>query len=238
MKRLLLSVALCTFPMSVITAPPAAAQLFGGGIVYDPANHTQNILTAARSLQQINQQLQQLTHEIEMLENMARDLETLPDSIADDILRRMRRIDELMREAEGIGYGVEEIERDYEVIYPEDYGTEPPEHRVLVEDARARWRQSRTAFRESLIVTAEVVSSARADSDSLDQLIGESQSAVGNLQVLQAGNQIEALQTEQLIQIEAMMASHYRAEGLERARQLAEETRGRARTRSFLGSSD
>ncbi|RAN41345.1 P-type conjugative transfer protein TrbJ, partial [Hyphomonas sp. GM-8P] len=173
--------------------------------------------------------------EIEMLENMARDLEALPDSIADDILRRMRRIEELMREAEGIGYKVEEIDREYEEVYPEDYGSEPPRQAVLVEEARARWRQSRTAYRESLEVTASVVSSAREDPESLDRLIADSQSAVGNLQVAQAGNQIEALQTEQLMQMEAMMAAHYRAEALERARQLAEAERGRARTRTFLG---
>jgi P-type conjugative transfer protein TrbJ len=234
MKRLLLSAILSALPAAVLTAPPAAAQW----TVYDPANHVQNIYQAVRALQEINNQIQQLTHEIEMLENMARDLENLPDSIADDILRRMRRIDELMRRAEGIGYGVEEIEREYEIIYPEDYGATAPDHRELVEDARARWRQSRTAYRESLVVTAEVVSTARADSENLDRLIGESQSAVGNLQVLQAGNQIEALQTQQLMQIESMMASHYRAEALERARQLAEAERGRARTQSFLGASN
>ena len=234
MKRLIMSVVLSCLPVTLITTQPAAAQFGFGGVVYDPANHAQNILTAVRTLQQINQQIQQLTHEIEMLENMARDLENLPDSIANDILRRMQRIDELMREAEGIGYGVEEIEREYEVIYPEDYGAEPPSQAVLVEEARARWRQSRTAYRESLIVTAEVVSTARADSENLDRLIGDSQSAAGNLQVLQAGNQIEALQTQQLMQIESMMASHYRAEALERARELAEAERGRARTRSFL----
>ena len=222
--------------MALITTQPAAAQFGFGGVVYDPANHAQNILTAVRTLQQINQQIQQLTHEIEMLENMARDLENLPDSIADDILRRMHRIDELMREAEGIGYGVEEIEREYEVIYPEDYGAAPPSQAVLVEQARARWRQSRSAYRESLLVTAEVVSTARSDSENLDRLLGDSQSAAGNLQVLQAGNQIEALQTQQLMQIESMMASHYRAEALERARELAEAERGRARTRSFLGN--
>jgi P-type conjugative transfer protein TrbJ len=237
MKRpmtLLASVAIAALPLSALTAPPASAQLFGGGIVYDPANHAENILQAIRALQQINQQIQQLTHEIEMLENMARDLEALPDSIADDILRRMRRIEELMREAEGIGYRVEEIEREYEEVYPEDYGSEPPRQAVLVEEARARWRQSRTAYRDSLTVTAQVVSTARADSDSLGRLIADSQSAVGNLQVAQAGNQIEALQTEQLMQMEAMMAAHYRAEALERARQLAEAERGRARTRAFL----
>ncbi len=80
-----------------------------------------------------------------------------------------------------------------------------------------------------------VVMAASSIRPSLDRLIADSQSAVGNLQVVQAGNQIEALQTEQLMQMEAMMAAHYRAEALERARQLAEAERGRARTRTFLG---
>ena len=154
MKRFLASALICAAPLSILIAPPAAAQW----TVYDPANHIQNIYQAIRSLQEVNQQIQQLTHEIEMLENMARDLEALPDSIVDDILRRMRRIEELMREAEGIGYRVEEIEREYEEVYPEDYGSEPPRQAVLVEEARARWRQSRTAYRDSLTVTAQVVS--------------------------------------------------------------------------------
>lgn len=34
---------------------PAQAQF--GGIVYDPTNYAQNVLTAARSLQQINNQI-------------------------------------------------------------------------------------------------------------------------------------------------------------------------------------
>lgn len=236
MKRLLISSALAILPIAMTPLSPAAAQLGFGGVVYDPANHTQNILTAVRSLQQINQQIQQLTHEIEMLENMARDLESLPDSIASDILRRLRNIDDLMRQAEGIGYRVDEIEREYEIIYPEDYGAAPPRQSVLVADARTRWRQSRSAYRESLVVAAEVVTSARSESENLDRLVGESQSAVGNLQVLQAGNQIDALQTQQLMQMESMMAAHYRAEAFERARQLAEAERGRARTKSFLGN--
>ena len=98
MKHLLASALICAAPLSILTAPPASAQW----TVYDPANHVQNIYQAIRSLQEVNQQIQQLTHEIEMLENMARDLEALPDSIAGDILRRMRRIEDLMREA---GFG-------------------------------------------------------------------------------------------------------------------------------------
>ena len=73
----------------------------------------------------------------------------------------MQRIDDLMRDAEGIGYKVEEIERAYEEAYPEDYGDTPPRSAVLVEEAHARWKQSRTAYRESLTVTAQVIASAR-----------------------------------------------------------------------------
>lgn len=235
MKRELLSAALCALPIGMISPSPAMAQ-FGGGIVYDPANHTQNILSAARALEEITNQVQQLAHEIEMLENMARDLERLPDSIANDIRTRMQRIEDLMRRAEGIGYGVEEVEREYEEIYPETYGDAPPDSVVLTEDARRRWRQSRSAFRESLSVTASIVENSRADRESLTALLGQSHGAAGNLQALQAGNQIDALQTEQLMQIEAIMAAHYRAEALNRARELAEAERGRARMKSFLGN--
>ena len=122
LKHLLVSASLLTAPLSLELCKTASAQV----TVYDPANHVQNIYQAVRALQEINNQIKQLTHEIEMLENMARDLERLPDTIADDISRRLEKIEDLMRGAEGIGYKVEEIEREYEIIYPEDYGSAPP----------------------------------------------------------------------------------------------------------------
>ena len=240
MKRLVLSAALSALPITLImTVPPASAQLFGGGVVYDPANHVQNILTAVRSLQEINQQIEQITNEIEMLENMARNLQTLDVNVAEAIIRnRIRRIYDLMRQAEGIGYGVEEVEREYEEIYPEDYGATQPDAQVLVDDARRRWRQSRTAYRDSLVTIGASLEDNETDGAAIAQLVSDSQSAAGALEAAQAGNQLQAMQAQQLMQIESIMASHYRAEALERARQLAEAERGRARTRAFLGMSD
>jgi len=235
MKACLTSVALAAILLSGLMAPPASAQLFGGGIVYDPSNHAENILQAARALQQIDNQVRQLTHEIDMIEKMARDLETLPVEVARGIIAdRIRRIKELMREADGIGYGVEAVERNYEDLYPETYGETPPANVVLVEDARARWQQSRLAHKHTLLMVAETVRDTEQDADALTGLVEESQTAIGNLQALQAGNQIKALSAQQLMQMEALLAAHYRAEALERARQLAEAERGRARTRAFL----
>ena len=236
MKARLTSVALAAILLSGLMAPPASAQLFGGGIVYDPSNHAENILQAARALQQIDNQVRQLTHEIDMIEKMARDLETLPVEVARGIIAdRIRRIEELMREADGIGYGVEAVERNYEDLYPETYGETPPANVVLVEDARARWQQSRLAHKHTLLMVAETVRDTEQDADALTGLVEESQTAIGNLQALQAGNQIKALSAQQLMQMEALLAAHYRAEALDRARELEEAARGRARLQSFLG---
>lgn len=235
MKHILTAI-IASLGALTLTAPTAHAQFGFGGIVYDPTNHSQNLLTAVRSLEQINNQIRQLAHEIEMLENMARDLETLPVHVAESLVHdRIARIRELMERAEGIGYGVEEIEEEYEEVYPETYGDTPPDSAVLVEDARQRWQQSRTAYRQTLIVSAGALEDNETDAAAISELVAASQSAVGNLQAAQAGNQIEAIQTEQLMQIEAIMAAHYRAEALERARQLAEEERARARLINFLG---
>ena len=58
-------------------AQPAQA-LFGvGDIVLDPSNLAQNMLTAARTLEQINNQVQQLQNEANMLVNQARNLQRL-----------------------------------------------------------------------------------------------------------------------------------------------------------------
>jgi P-type conjugative transfer protein TrbJ len=225
---------LIALPLSGILAPPAAAQV----TVYDPANHAQNILQAVRALQELEGQLQQLAHEIEMLENMARNLETLPVSVAESIIgQRIIRIEELLREARGIGYSVEAIERDYETTYPERYGA-PPSQAVLVADARARWRQSRDAFREALTISAAALEDNETDAAAIRSLVTQSQDAAGALQAAQAGNELAAMTHQQLMQLEAMLAAQHRAQALEEARKLAEAERGRARLSAFLGAGD
>lgn len=228
---ILFSPLLVTLP-PIAYAPPASAQV----AVYDPANHAQNILQAVRALQELDNQVHQLAHEIDMIEKMARDLETLPVNVADAVIRsRINRIEELVRKAEDIGAGIEAVERDFESAYPESYGAASPSSRQLVADARARWEASRQAHKHTLLIAAEARAGTGANADALSGIVAESQDAAGNLQALQAGNQISALTTQQLMQIEALLAAGLRADALEASRDLAEAERGRARLSAFLG---
>ena len=63
--------------LAVFVAPSqTAAQL----VVFDPNNYAQNVLTAARALQQINNQIVSLQNQTQMLINQAKNLATLPFS--------------------------------------------------------------------------------------------------------------------------------------------------------------
>ena len=60
---------------ATLTATPAHAFFNGfGRIVYDPQNHAENIVSAARALEQINNQITSLQNEAQMLINQARTI--------------------------------------------------------------------------------------------------------------------------------------------------------------------
>src|SRR6185369_5499304 len=76
MRRRRLS-AVSALPIAIAcVASSASAQL----IVFDPNNYAQNVLTAARELQQINNQITSLQNQAQMLINQAKNLASLPYS--------------------------------------------------------------------------------------------------------------------------------------------------------------
>ncbi|GAK33907.1 conjugal transfer protein TrbJ [Iodidimonas nitroreducens] len=215
-----------------------AHAIFGlGDIVYDPANHAENILTAARTLQQINNQVQQLANEAQMLAHQAQNLTRLPNSVAPNLQASLARLDNLIIIARGIAYQVSIIDSEYRRLFPEQYAAAVSTPQIIA-DARESWSLAREGFKHSLEVQAEVVGQVRADTVTLDGLIAESQGAVGNLQVAQAGNQLTALAAKQTMQLQTLLAASARADALERARSLAAHEQARARFARFMGDGD
>lgn len=212
-----------------------AYAIFGiGDIVYDPANHAQNILTAARTLIQINNQVRQLANEAQMLINQAQNLTNLPLSIATDLKTSLQQVDSLIQSAQGLAYQVSAIDSEYRRLFPEQYVSSVSTLRII-QDAQEAWVLAREGFKHSLEVQAEVVGQVRTDAVVLNRLVAESQSAVGNLQVAQAGNQLTALAAKQSMQLQTLFAASSRADALESARDIAAREQGRARFERFLG---
>ena len=110
-----------------------------------------------------------------------------------------------------------------------------PEAQLLA-GAEARWRQSVQALQDALKVQAGVVGNLETNRDQMGALIGASQSATGALQAAQAGNQLLALQAQQLADLTAAVAAQGRAQTLEAAQRVAAQDMGRENLRRFLAT--
>ena len=214
-------------------APPAHAQF--AGMVFDPRNYAQNILTAARTLQQVNQQIRQLQNESQMLVNQGKNLSRIDFPQLDAINSKLAAIDRLMGQATSIDFRVDELDTRFAKLFPQDFGAALTTD-ARVRDARSRLDASMAAYRQTMTVQAEVVENIHDDAQVLNQIVARSQGAEGSLQVSQATNQLLALSAKQQFQLQQMMASQFRSEAMEKARQATQSAEARAATKKFLGS--
>ena len=203
--------------------------------VFDASNYAQNVIQAARALEQVNNQIQQLQNQAVMLQNMAKNLQRLDFSSLGQLQGALNRIDGLMMRAEGLSFDVTQLESQWRQQYPTSYDASVSTNDMAAA-ARERWQSAMNAFRQTMRVQAQVVENVRIDEGLLADLVNESQGAVGALQASQATNQLIALSAKQQMQVQTMTAAHYRAEAEEMARHAQAEEAARETTRRFLGS--
>lgn len=213
------------------TPTPAHAQW----IVFDPNNFSQNVLTAARELEQINNQILSLQNEAVMLQNEAKNLQNLNYSSLGQMNGALTRIGSLMNQADGLSFNLTQLESQWQQQYPTSYGASVSTNDMAIA-AQGRWQNAMDAFHQSMQVQSQIVANVQSDQPLLNDLVNQSQDAAGALQAQQAGNQLLALSAKQQMQIQTMMAAQYRAEAQDAARKAQSEAAARAMTTQFLGS--
>jgi P-type conjugative transfer protein TrbJ len=213
---------------SPVFVTPAAAQW----VVYDPTNYVQNVLSAARALEQINNQIQSLQNEAQMLINQARNLASLPYSSLQQLQQSVQRTQALLGQAQRIAFDVQQIDQAFQSQYG-NISLSTSDQR-LVADARSRWQNTVGGLQDALRVQAGVVGNIDTNRAEMAALVGQSQGATGALQATQAGNQLLALQAQQLADLVAVVAANGRAQALVDAERAAAAEQGREQRRRFL----
>lgn len=216
-------------PMAMTIAPPAHAL-----VVYDPTNYASNVLQASRALAQINNQIQQIQNQATSLLNEAKNLTSLPLSTLSTLQAQISQTRRLLASAQRIAYDVQDVQNVFANRYT---GTAlRGDAAQMVANADARWQDSVAALQDAMRVQAGVVGNLEGAQSSMARLVDASQSATGALQVAQAGNQMLALQAQQLADLTAMVAAQGRAQALEAAQATAAEAEARERFRRFRGN--
>src|SRR4051812_40141201 len=183
---------------------PSSAQL----VVFDPSNYAQNVLTAARTLQQINNHIVSLQNQAQMLINQAKNLATLPFSSLLQLEQWILRTQQLLAQAQRIAYDIQQIDRAFSTTYAS--ASSSLSNQALIANAQTRWQNAMAGMQDAIRPQATVVGNLNTNRTQMSALVTASQGASGALQASQAGNQLLALQAQQLADLTAVVAAHGR----------------------------
>jgi P-type conjugative transfer protein TrbJ len=219
---------LLTVTALALAAGPAAGQQ----VVYDPSNYAQNVLQAARALQQINNQIQQIESQTQSLINQAKHLVSLPYSLVSTITSQIQRTEQLINQAQRIAYSVSTIDR----AFTTNYGAINlnGNQQQMVTQAQQRWQNSMAGLQDAMRMQATVVGNIPTSRTTVTTLGASSQSAPGVLQATQVNNQLLVQISQQLADLIALQAANGRAQALVAAGRTTDQNQGTGQLSTFL----
>lgn len=205
--------------MLISAAAPASAQL----VVFDPTNHIQTSLQAAR-------QLESLANEARSLANEARSLAASPYSHLTESSQTLRDIGELARTVRGAASTLEGVQRQFADLYPED---------LSLSDLDALGGQRSANARR----TAEDVARTAAELERLSQVrdqrmrgaLAASEAAQGETAAIQSSTQMLSVLAEDLASMRTVLLAQSRLMAEATARQAAERDAAIEARRRFWG---
>lgn len=216
------------------TGLTASGVAHGQVITFDPTNYAQNLLTAAHTLQEVNNQISMLQNQAQSLINQAKNLASLPLSVLTQLQQTVAQTRQLMAQAQNIAYSVTEIDQAFHSTYGSVSMSASAQ--ALVASAQTRWRNTVGGLQDAMRVQATVVGNIGSNQTQMTALVNASQSATGALAATQAGNQLLALQAQQLADLTAVIAANGRAQALKDAEAATAADQGKEQRRRFLQS--
>ena len=185
------------------TATPAPAQQ----VVFDPRNHIENALQAARQL--------------ESLANEAKSLAASPYSHLTGNSQSLRDMAELARTARGIASSVSGLEQQFQSLYPDDLSGS--DMLRLLEQGQARTANARRTAEDVARTAAELERLGQGRNQRLTGALSASEAASGQTAAIQSSNQMLAVLAEDLAKRPQVWVSYLKA--ILRAERFIEEHR-------------
>ena len=191
-------------------------------VVFDPKNHVENALQAAR-------QLESLANEARMLANQARELAASPYSHLSQTSQALRNIGELARSAKGLAADVEGLQEDFAELYPTAVqGLDP---KAALQLQKARNEKALATARDLAGTAAQLERLAEDRPGRIEGALAASQSATGQTAAIQSSTQVLAVLAEDLGSLRTILAAQSRLMAQEAARRSAERAAGEAARR-------
>lgn len=184
----------------------------GGIPVIDVSNLAQNILSAVRALQSNLNEAKMIVNQIKQLENDFKNLTDLDFSIGNDYSAQLHDLFSEMGAVQGLMQDLISLQSNFEQLYPE-FNTNPSavSSATMSQVLNDALNESRQMMLGAARTGAKVLENLPKTESQLDQLLVKNENAVGNLSALQAGNQISATISSNIMNLNALMANYAQA---------------------------
>jgi len=184
-------------------------------IVFDPRNHVENALQAARQL--------------ESLANEARSLAASPYSHLSASSQALRDMGELAQTARGLGTSAVSLRSQFDSLYADDgSGLDGP---GLIEASQARRLVSLRTSQDLALAAAQLEAQGHGRIVRLSGALRASEAAVGQTAATQSTNQLLAVAAEELAALRTISLAQSRLLAEAGARQAADRAAGEAARR-------
>jgi P-type conjugative transfer protein TrbJ len=204
---------------------PAAAQQ----LVFDPQNHVENALQAAR-------QLESLANQARSLANQAKALAASPYSHLAETSQTLRDIGELARTVRGVAADVGDLQAQFADLYPT--AVEGLDPRKALQQRQARTIHARETAQDLARTAAELERLSRDRQRRLGGALTASQAATGQTAAIQSSNQLLAVLAEDLGSLRTVLLAQSRLMAEDSARRAAERAAATEARRQFWGRDD
>lgn len=203
--------------------------------VFDPANYQENLLSSARALEQINNQIRQLQNQVLVIQRMDQNLVRLGSTLSPDLQRTLTDLQSQLRSGNAIALRLQTTQSDFQRLFPQQVSAAITSDDVL-RNAKSRWDEEYAAFQRAAFLQGQVADNIDGDKILLANAMARSRDAAGILEATQAGNELQALGIKQSLTLQGLLTAQYRADTTTRARNLATEAEARQRFQSFVGT--
>lgn len=196
MKKGLMVFVLAIIMNVVVPAPKVEAQ-----IVYDPTNYSANIQTSLK-------QVESVVNEIKMLENQTKNLAAL-GQVAElsQLKSSLSKLMALKSQVTGLLGSYSSYQTEWDKVFKDFSTVNGMSGTEYADNVKTQITALNTAGWEAAQIQLQIKDTIDTDAAALQALLDASSSTQGALQAAQAGNQIGGVVAQQLMKLQAAMAT-------------------------------
>lgn len=160
---------------------------------------------------------EQLATQIQQYQNMVTQGTGLPDSMFGSITADLKSVVSIYNRSQALGRQIQNMDAQFNTAFPgfESYLSQAANSaEVPTRDRYQKWsEQGRDNVKTALEAANLNTSTFESEDAQLDRMVARSQSAVGRMQAIQAGNEIASQNVQQLQKLRDLLATQINMQG-------------------------